>query len=84
MLKGHNYAIFTGVVIVLLVFRNQLQRWIPDVAENYEIVKARQDFIVEKAVRADGGNVGTMNEEEFDTNLYFAGCGVMGKEVDFY
>lgn len=81
--KGHNYAIFAAVVIILLALRNQIQRWIPDVGENYGIVKARHDFIVEKAVRDDDETVGFMREEEFDTNLYFANFGVKDKEMEF-
>ena len=57
--------------MVLLIFRGQLRSWIPDIAEKYEIVKARHEFIVERTLR--GKHKGDVSEEieTYDGTLYF-------------
>ena len=70
--EKNSYIVFAIVVIVLLVFRNQLQSWIPDVPEKYEIVLARHEFTVERVLRGDAKPLLTADEEIFDTSMYFA------------
>ena len=64
------YLIY-AVIVVLLIFRGQLRSWIPDIAEKYEIVKARHEFIVERTLR--GKHKGDVSEEieTYDGTLYF-------------
>lgn len=68
----YKYIIFAAVVIVLLIFRNQIQSWIPDVPESFEIVKARHDYIVEKVLRGDVKEEIETNEEIYDAGMYFS------------
>jgi hypothetical protein len=70
--RDYRYIIFAAVVVVLLIFRNQLQSWIPDVPESFEIVRARHEFIVEKVLRGDVAKVVETNEEIYDAGMYFA------------
>ena len=69
--EENSYIVFAIVVIVLLVFRGQIQSWIPDVPESYEVVLARHDFIVEKVLRGEAKQLIAADEEVFDTNMYF-------------
>ena len=50
---NYTYLIYAIVVVALLIFRGQLQSWIPDAAEKYEIVKARHEFVVERMFRGN-------------------------------
>ena len=73
--EENSYIVFAIVVIILLVFRSQLQSWIPDVPESYEVVLARHDFIVEKVLRGEAKPLIAADEEVFDTNMYFTSTG---------
>ena len=80
--KDYNYVIFAVVVIILLLFRNLLQSWIPDVSESFQIVQARQDYIVEKVLRGDLKPVDQPDEEVFDTSIYFTTLSENLKQLD--
>jgi hypothetical protein len=84
-MKDNAYIVFAIVVIILLIFRSQLQSWIPDVPESYEIVQARHDYIVEKVLRGEAKPLATADEEVFDCNMYFANSSgeVKQTELDF-
>jgi Calcium-activated chloride channel len=68
----YEYLIFTLIVVVLMIFRTQIQSWIPDIAEKYEIVMDRHDYILEKVFRGSNNKVHLLQEEEhFDGTIYF-------------
>ena len=64
--------IYAIVVVALLIFRGQLQSWIPDAAEKYEIVKARHEFVVERMFRGKDRIDVTEEIETYDGVIYFA------------
>ncbi|OMJ91300.1 hypothetical protein SteCoe_6192 [Stentor coeruleus] len=70
--NDYSYIIFALVVVGLLIFRSQIQSWIPDVPEKFEIVQARHDFIVERVLRGTPKTEFQEDEETFDMGIYFA------------
>ena len=73
--KDYNYVIFAVIVIILLIFRSQLQTWIPDVPEKIEILQARHEFIVEKLLRGNEKTEAPQDDEAFDGTMYFTTTG---------
>lgn len=69
--KDYNYVIFALVVVILLIFRSQLQSWIPDVPEKFSILQGRHEFIVERVLRGNDKPVIVPDNETFDGNLYY-------------
>lgn len=67
----YNYIIFAVVVAVLLIFKNQLESWIPDVPGEYETIRARHEYIVEKVLRGEVNEVIEVDEEVYDAGMYF-------------
>jgi hypothetical protein len=80
--KDYTYVIFAVVVIVLLLFRNQLQAWIPDVSEEFQIVQARHDYVVEKVLRGEVKELGDQKDEDYDTSIYFTSLAEGMKQTD--
>lgn len=70
--SDYDYLIFAIVVVVLLIFRSQLQSWIPDVEEKYEIVKARHEYVLERLLRGSKRDEVTEDSETFDGAIYYA------------
>lgn len=68
---SYQYLIFAIIVIVLLIFRSQLQSWIPDVHEKYEIIKARHVFILERLMRGSLKSDIAEEIETYDGTIYF-------------
>lgn len=66
------FLIFAIIVVILLIFRTQLQTIIPDVAEKYQIVMARHEYILEKMLRGFGREDIPEDVETYDGTFYFA------------
>lgn len=65
------YITFGVICMVLLLFRSQIESWIPDLPEKYEVLQARHEYVVSRVLR---GEVEENIEEEIETydgNLYF-------------
>ena len=79
---NYTYLIYAIVVVILLIFRGQLQSWIPDVAEKYEIVKARHEFVVERMFRGKNKTDIPEEIETYDGTIYFS-ANTQIKNTDF-
>ena len=65
------FIVYGIVVVVLLVFRAQLQWWIPDILPKYEVLAARHEFIISKFLQEDKVEKITEEVEAYDENIYF-------------
>ena len=65
------YIVYGIVVVVLLVFRAQLQWWIPDILPKYEVLAARHEFIISKFLQEDKVEKILEQVEAYDENIYF-------------
>lgn len=70
--SDYEYLIFAIIVIFLLIFRNQLQTFIPDIAEKYQIIMARHEYILEKMLRGVGKEDIPEDVEVYDGVFYYA------------
>ena len=68
----YDYLIFAIIVVLLLIFRNQLQNWIPDIQEKYQIIMSRHEYIIERLLL--GGDTQDIPEdvETYDSMFYFS------------
>lgn len=70
-MSNKDVVVFGCVVILLLMFRGQIQLWIPDVPENYEIVQARHEYVVSRVLRGKESQEIDEEVERFDSRMYF-------------
>lgn len=68
----YEYLIFAVIVVILLIFRSQLQSWIPDIEEKYEIVMARHEYVIDKVLRGADNSTIEEDVEIYDGTIYFA------------
>ena len=65
------FIVYGIVVIILLIFRAQLQIWIPDILPKYEIIAARHDYLISKLLQVDKVEKIEEEIEAYDKTLYF-------------
>jgi hypothetical protein len=65
------FIVYGVVVVVLLVFRAQLQWWIPDILPKYEIISARHEYVISKFMQVDKVEKIEEEVEAYDRNIYF-------------
>jgi hypothetical protein len=72
----YEYLIFAIIVVILLIFRNQLQSLIPDIQEKYKIIMSRHEYILERLLLGGEGRDIVEDQEEYDATFYFTKPGV--------
>ena len=68
----YEYLIFAIIVVLLLIFRNQLQNWIPDIQEKYQIIMSRHEYIIERLLLGGDSQDIPEDVETYDSTLYFS------------
>ena len=80
--SDYTQIIFGVIVVLLLVFRSVLQNAIPDISQNFSIVVARHDFVVEKVLRGESEPLDKIDEEVLDTGIYFSSLSEKMSHID--
>lgn len=66
------YLIFAIIVVLLLIFRSQLQSWIPDIQEKYQIIMSRHEYIIERLLLGGDSQDIAEDVETYDSTMYFS------------